>query len=354
MSKSFIINGVKISNDNPPYIIAELSANHNGSIDRAKKTILEAKKSNVSAVKIQTYSPDTMTIRSQKSDFLIKKGLWKGRTLYDLYSEAYMPYEWHKELFEYAKKIGVTIFSSPFDESAVDLLESLDTPAYKISSFELIDLPLIEYIAKKKKPIIISTGMAELSEINDAIETAKINGCDEIAIMHCISAYPAKLNNVNLKFIKKLKKEFKVHVGFSDHTLGTTACLSAVALGAALIEKHFTLARQDGGVDSAFSAEPNEMKKLVKDCKDIHISLGSEIFKRSEDEKSNVVFRRSLYFVENLNKGQIIKKNHIRRIRPGFGLSPKYYERVLGSKLKRNVEKGDRVSLENTNLNKND
>ncbi len=347
MSKSLTINGVKVSNENPPYIIAELSANHNGSIDRAKKTILEAKKSNVAAVKIQTYTPDTMTIRSKKPDFLIKKGLWKERTLYDLYSEAYTPFEWHKDLFEYAKKIGITIFSSPFDESAVDLLESLNTPAYKVSSFELVDLPLIKCIAKKKKPMIISTGMASLSEIEDAIETAKINGCNEIAIMHCISSYPAKPNELNLKSIKILKKTFNILVGFSDHTLGNKSCMTAVALGAALVEKHFTLSRSDGGVDSQFSAEPSEMKSLVKNCNDIYISLGEEVFKRSNNEKSNLVFRRSLYFVENLKKGDFIKKNHIRRIRPGFGLSPKYFNKIIGAKLKKNVEKGDRVSLEN-------
>ena len=349
----FQIGSTSLGIEYPPFVIAELSANHNGDIELVKKLMETATDCGADAIKIQTYSADTMTIKSKKTDFLIKKGLWKGRTLHDLYSEAYTPFEWHKDLFEYAKKIGITIFSSPFDESAVDLLESLNTPAYKVSSFELVDLPLIKCIAKKKKPMIISTGMASLSEIEDAIETAKINGCNEIAIMHCISSYPAKPNELNLKSIKILEKTFDILVGFSDHTLGNKSCMTAVALGAALVEKHFTLSRSDGGVDSEFSAEPSEMKNLVKDCNDIYISLGEEVFKRSINEKSNLVFRRSLYFVENLKKGDFIKKNHIRRIRPGFGLSPKYFNKIIGAKLKKNVEKGDRVSLENVCFDEN-
>lgn len=350
MNKKVSINGRELSSIKPPYIIAELSANHSGSLDCALKSILAAKKSGVDAVKIQTYTPDTMTIRSNANDFKIKDGLWKGKTYYDLYAEAYTPFEWHAELFAYAKKLNLTIFSSPFDETAVDLLESLDSPAYKIASFEIVDIPLISYIAKTKKPILISTGMANFDEIGEALEAARINGCNQIAIFHCISSYPAKLCEANLKMINLLQKEFNVEVGLSDHTTDNKASVIATSLGASLIEKHFTLSRDNKSADSSFSLEPNEMKQLVNDCKDTYFALGKNSFNRSSDEMTNKKFRRSLYFIKDLNEGDIINNKHIKRIRPGFGLAPKFYKQVIGSKVTKKVKRGDRVSLDNIEL----
>ena len=339
------INGREISRNFPPYVIAEVSANHNGSIDTALETILEAKKSGADAVKIQTYTPETMTIDCNSEDFLIKDGLWKDRTLFDLYSEAYTPFEWHDKLFNYARSIDITLFSSPFDESAVDLLDKLNTPAYKVASFELVDLPLIKYIASKKKPILMSTGMANIEEIGSAIETAKNAGASDIAIFHCISSYPASIDQAHLNNIDFLKKEFGIEIGLSDHTIGNTAAIVATAKGATLIEKHFILSRDFGGVDSTFSIEPNEMKILVNEVEKAHSSLGNEDFSRSDTEKTNKIFRRSLYYVNELAEGSILSDSDIRRIRPGFGLSPKYFDEVIGKKLKKKVKRGDRVNL---------
>jgi N-acetylneuraminate synthase len=346
MMNNVVINGREISPENPPYIIAELSANHNGSLKRALETIKAAKDTGVDAIKIQTYTPDTMTIDTSRDDFLIKGGLWEGRTLYELYGEAYTPFEWHKELFDYAKKLGVTIFSSPFDETAVDLLESLNAPAYKIASFELVDLPLIAYVAKTKKPMLMSTGMASLDEIAEAIETAKINGCTSLAIFHCISSYPAPLNQANVSAISKLREAFGIEVGLSDHTLGNVASIVATSLGASVIEKHFTLSRAEGGVDSAFSLEPTEMTALVNDTRDAHAALGLHNSMRSELESSNKIFRRSLYFVADIAAGETITKSHVRRIRPGFGLAAKHYGDVIGSVCTKTAVKGDRVTFE--------
>lgn len=257
MSDAGLFIGTReVSNKFPPYIIAEVSANHNGSIVRAKETILAAKKAGVDAVKIQTYTPDTMTINVQNPDFYIKDGLWKNRSLYDLYGEAYTPFEWHKELFLFAKEIGITLFSSPFDESAVDLLESLNVPVYKVASFEIVDLTLIRYIASKNKPMLISTGMASLNEIGEAIESARSVGNNKIALFHCISSYPAPIAETNLNSIQLLRKEFNIQVGLSDHTIGNLASVIATSLGASIIEKHFTINRSNGGVDSSFSLEP--------------------------------------------------------------------------------------------------
>ena len=263
-------------------IIAEAGVNHNGSINRAKKSIEEAKNAGADAIKIQTYTAETMTINCNKKDFIIKEGLWKGYTLYDLYKEAHTPFEWHKELFEYAKEVGITIFSSPFDESAVELLEELDTPAYKIASFELCDLPLIKYIAKTKKPILMSTGMASIKEIEEAVETARKNGCDDLLLFHCISAYPAPLKDANLKNISYLKEKFNIEVGLSDHTYGTTAAIAAISLGASAIEKHFCLSRELGGHDSQFSIEPFELRELKEISIKVWESLGSSKFGRSK------------------------------------------------------------------------
>jgi pseudaminic acid synthase len=347
MSKCKVcINGRELSKVNPPYIIAEVSANHNGSIERAKDTILAGKNAGVHAVKIQTYTPDTMTIDVHKDDFLIKDGLWKNRSLYDLYSEAYTPFEWHKELFDFAKSIGITLFSSPFDESAVDLLESLNTPAYKVASFEIVDLPLVRYIAAKKKPMLVSTGMASFVEIGNAIETARMAGNNSIALFHCISSYPAPLAEANLSAIKLLKEEFNVEVGFSDHTIGTLASVVATSLGASIIEKHFTLNRADGGVDSTFSLEPSEMASLVVQTEEAFNAIGSSTSMRSDVENQNKVFRRSLYFVNDIKKGEIITSNHVRRIRPGYGLEAKFYDDVIGSICRLPAQKGDRVTLD--------
>ena len=342
---SITINGRDINAKNRPYIIAEVSANHNGSIDRAFATIKAAKDAGVDAVKIQTYTPDTMTIDVDNEDFFISDGLWKDRSLYDLYGEAFTPFEWHAELFAFARQEGITLFSSPFDETAVDLLASLDAPAYKIASFELVDLPLIAYIARLKKPMLMSTGMASMSEIGDAIETAKTNGCNQIAIFHCISSYPAPIHEANLSAIKLLQKEFDVEVGLSDHTLGPLASVVSTSLGATVIEKHFTLARADGGVDSTFSIEPDEMAELVKDVAAAHSSLGKGDTLRSKAEDENKNFRRSLYFIEDIVEGATITASDVRRIRPGFGLAPKFLHDVIGKKTTRNIKRGDRVTV---------
>ena len=348
--KNFVINSRKISNELPPYIIAEVSANHNGSIVRAKETILAAKGAGVDAVKIQTYTPDTMTIEADNPDFYITDGLWMGRSLYDLYSEAYTPFEWHKELFSYAKKIGITLFSSPFDETAVDLLHDLGTPAYKIASFEIVDLPLIKYIAQKDRPILMSTGMASLNEIGDAIETAKSVGNDSILLFHCISSYPTPISEANLHMIQILRKEFNIQVGLSDHTIGNLASVLATSMGATVIEKHFTINRSDGGVDSIFSLEPKEMKSLVNETKEAFSALGTAAYKRSAVEEQNKVFRRSLYFTTDINQGDIITKECVRRIRPGFGLDAKYYESVIGARCLLGAKKGDRVTRKHADI----
>jgi pseudaminic acid synthase len=346
----FSINGRDIFESLSPYIIAEISANHNGSIIRAKETILAARNAGVDAVKIQTYTPDTMTIESDNPDFYITDGLWKGMSLYDLYSAAYTPFEWHKELFSYAQEIGVTLISTPFDETAVDLLERLGCPAFKVASFEIVDLPLIKYISKKRKPILMSTGMASLCEIGDAIETVKSTGNNDILLFHCISSYPAPLAEANLKMIQILRREFNISVGLSDHTIGNLASVLATSLGATAIEKHFTLKRSDGGVDSSFSVEPDEMKCLVAEVKKAFSALGSNSFSRSSVEENNKIFRRSLYFVRDVQEGEVITEKCIRRIRPGFGLEAKYYHEVIGSKCLVTAKKGDRVTASHIDL----
>jgi pseudaminic acid synthase len=345
-TNSFFINAREISRDHSPYIIAEVSANHNGSILRAKETILAARNAGVDAVKIQTYTPDTMTIDVNKPDFLIDDGLWKGRSLYDLYREAYTPFEWHKELFDYARKIGVTLFSSPFDESAVDLLDSLNAPAFKVASFEVVDLPLIKYIAQKNKPILMSTGMASYDEIGEALEAAKSVGNGNIFLFHCISSYPTPLSEANLNMIPILQKEFNIQVGLSDHTIGNLASILATSIGATAIEKHFTVNRSDGGVDSSFSLEPTEMEALVKETKEAFHALGSKSFSRSSVEDGNKIFRRSLYFVKDVDEGEVITNDCVRRIRPGFGLEAKYFDQVIGSKCLISAKRGDRVTMQ--------
>ncbi len=335
-----------IGQNHPPFIIAELSANHNGSLERALKTMDEAKRCGAHAIKLQTYTAETMTINCDLPDFLIKGGLWDGYKLYDLYKWAETPYEWHKIMFEYGKKIGITVFSTPFDETAVDLLENLDTPAYKIASFEILDLPLIKYVCKTKKPIIMSTGMASEEEIEEAVLTAKDSGCNQIILLHCISSYPAPIEQANLKQIINLAKRFNVITGLSDHTLGTTVSIAAVAQGANLIEKHFTLNREDKGPDSEFSIEPLELKTLCSETRNAWLALGQAGYKRQKSEENNKIFRRSIYFVKDLPKGHVIKKDDIRRIRPGNGISPKNFEKILGKKILKKVLRGQPVSFE--------
>lgn len=340
------ISGVKIGQNEPPYIVAELSANHGGSIDIAKQSIKLAKESGASAVKIQTYTPDTMTIKSSKSDFLISDGLWKGYTLYDLYNEAYTPFEWHKELFKYARECDITLFSSPFDETAVDLLQELNAPAYKIASFELIDLPLIKRAAECGKPLLMSTGMASISEVRDALDTALNHGNGEVLLFHCITSYPAPLHESNLKNIEFLRDEFGVEVGLSDHTLSNLAPTVSIGLGASMIEKHFKLAESSIGPDSSFSLTPNQLRLLVEDCNDAWASLGKKGFNRSVVEESSRKYRRSLYFMKDLKKGTIIQTSDIRAIRPGNGISPKFTDKIIGKTLGIDVERGDPVLFE--------
>ena len=320
MRNKIIIDGKTISGNNSPYIIAEMSANHNGSLDRAFETMDAAANCGVDAIKMQTYTADTMTIDCDKKDFILNGGLWDGFKLYDLYKWAETPYEWHKKIFDYAKNLGITIFSTPFDETAVDLLESLNTPAYKIASFELLDLPLIKYVAKTRKPLIISTGMSSELEISEAVETALSVGNEDLILLHCISSYPTPTEKYNLRRIEYLKKRFGFITGLSDHTMGTTTSVAAVALGSSVIEKHFTLSRLDKGPDSQFSLEPSEFSKLCKDARQSWSSLGKENFTRDLSELKSRDLRRSIYFIKDKKAGEYISENDIKRIRPGKGL----------------------------------
>ena len=346
---NFKINDRLIGTDQPPFIVAELSANHNGSLEHALKTIEEAKRCGADAIKIQTYTADTMTIDCDLPDFKVKGGLWDGYKLYDLYKWAETPYDWHEPIFSHANKIGITVFSTPFDETAVDLLEKLNTPVYKIASFEIVDLPLIRYVASTGKPMIISTGMASEDEIDEAVTTAKDAGCKQLVLLHCISSYPAPIDQANIKQIQNLAKRFNVITGLSDHTLGTSVSVASIALGACLIEKHFTLSKKDKGPDSQFSLEPHDLKKLCTETKEAWLSLGNTGFKRQKAEKNSKVFRRSLYFVKDLPEGHTIKVDDIRRIRPGMGLSPKYVDEILGKKIVKSVYKGKAVTKEDIN-----
>lgn len=334
------IDGRRIGRDCPPYVIAELSANHNGSLDRALQTIDRAKQCGADAIKLQTYTADTLTIDSDLPDFIVKGGLWDGSKLYDLYQSAHTPYDWHEAMFVHARKIGLTVFSTPFDESAVDLLERLDTPAYKIASFEIVDLPLIRYVARNAKPMIMSTGMASEQEIEEAVVTAREAGCKQLVLLHCISSYPTPIDQANLQKIGRLAERFDVAVGLSDHTLGTTAAAAAVAMGACVIEKHFTMSRSDPGPDSKFSIEPDELSALCREAKDTWLALGESSFSRPAAEEGSLVFRRSVYFVRDLPAGAVVGPNDIRRIRPGMGLAPKHFDSLIGRTLKVAVKRG--------------
>jgi pseudaminic acid synthase len=339
-----IIDNREIGIYSPPYIIAEMSANHNGKLENALRIIELAKKSGVDAVKLQTYKPDTITLNSQNEDFRIHGGLWNGLTLYELYEKAHMPWDWHAPLFEYARQIGITLFSSPFDNTAVDLLEDLNAPAYKIASFEAIDLALIKYVASTGKPMIISTGMADNEEILEAIATAHSSGCKELAILHCVSGYPAPAADYNLRTITDMINRFDLVTGLSDHTLDNTVAITSVALGASIIEKHFTLDRSGGGPDDSFSLEPAELKELCKGAKTAWEALGKVDYGRKSSEMENVKFRRSLYFVKNMRAGDVITEDSVRSIRPGYGLAPKHLESIIGRALKSDVSVGIAVS----------
>jgi N-acetylneuraminate synthase len=335
------IAGRKIGPNHPPYVICELSGNHNGSLDRALALLDEAAKTGCDAIKIQTYTADTLTIDSDRPEFLITGGLWHGRKLHDLYREAHTPYAWHAALFARARELGVTLFSTPFDETAIDLLESLDAPAYKVASFEVVDLPLIASIARRGKPMIISTGLANLAEIEAAVNTARANGCDQLALLHCISSYPAPDDQSNLLTLPHLSAAFNVVGGLSDHTHGTAVSVAAVALGASVIEKHFTLRRADGGPDAAFSLEPEEFNRLCADCNSAWKSLGRVSYDRKEAEKGNVVFRRSLYVVRDIRAGETFTSQNIRSIRPGYGLPPASLPDILGNSAARDLARGE-------------
>jgi pseudaminic acid synthase len=343
---SFAIAGRPIGPGHPPFIIAELSGNHNGELSRALALIDAAADAGADAVKLQTYTADTITIDHDGPGFKLEGGLWHGRTLHDLYSEAFTPYAWHAALFAHARARGLIVFSSPFDETAVELLEGLDAPAFKIASFEAVDLPLIERASKSGKPLIISTGMTSQAEIGAAVSAAQGAGAGGVALLHCVSAYPARFEDANLAMIARLAADFGCVVGLSDHTPGTAAAVAAVALGARIIEKHFTLARADGGPDAAFSLEPAELKQLVDDCRAAFDALGVAAYSRSETEAHNRQFRRSLYVVRDVAAGQVLTQADVRSIRPGFGLAPARLPEVLGRKAARPLKRGEPFAME--------
>jgi pseudaminic acid synthase len=335
--KHIQIAGRNIGPNHPPYVIAEVSANHNGKLETAMNIIEEAKKAGADAAKLQTYKPDTITLNCDSEEFKIRGGLWDGRTLYELYEEAHMPWEWHKPLFEHARKVGITLFSSPFDNTAIDLLEDLNAPAYKIASFEAVDLPLIKYAASTGKPMIISTGMADAEEIQEAITAAREGGCKQLAILHCVSGYPAPAEDYNLRTIPDMIERFGLVTGLSDHTLDNTTAITSVAMGASIIEKHFTLDRSGGGPDDSFSLEPVELAALCLGAKTAWQALGQVDYGRKSSEQGNAKFRRSLYFVKDMKAGEVITENCVRSVRPGFGLPPKFLHQILGLTIRRDV-----------------
>ncbi len=331
------IAGRPIGPDHSPYVIAELSANHNGKLETALRIIEEAKKAGADAVKLQTYKPDTITLNCDNEDFKIRGGLWDGRTLYELYEEAHMPWDWHTPLFDRARQLGITIFSSPFDNTAIDLLEDLNAPAYKIASFEAVDLPLIKYAASTGKPMIISTGMADAEEIQEAIDAAREGGCKQLAVLHCVSGYPAPAEDYNLRTIPDMIERFGLVTGLSDHTLDNTTAITSVAMGASIIEKHFTLDRSGGGPDDSFSLEPAELAALCQGAKIAWSALGRVDYGRKSSEQGNVKFRRSLYFVKDMKAGDVITQDCVRSVRPGFGLTPRHFDQLIGRKVRSDV-----------------
>lgn len=345
MENRILIEDRLVGAPHSPYIVAEMSANHNGKIETAFNIIEAAKQAGADAVKLQTYTADTITLNSNRPEFRIESGLWEGRTLHDLYHEAHTPWAWHRDLFSYAKEIGITIFSSPFDFSAVDFLEELNAPAYKIASFEAIDLPLIEYAASTGKPLVISTGMCDEVEILEAVEAAKAAGCREMVLLHCVSGYPAPAADYNLATIADMKNRFGLPVGLSDHTLDNAAAIASVALGACFIEKHFTLDRDGGGPDDSFSLEPKDLQELCVAVRTASEAIGCVNYETKESEKQNTQFRRSLYVTEEMKEGDVFTHQNVRSVRPGHGLPPKALPDVLGKKAACAIEKNTPLEL---------
>ena len=340
------IDFFEIDEQSPVFIIAELSANHNGSLATAKETIRAAKRAGANCIKLQTYTADTITINSSKDDFLINGTIWDGQNLYNLYQQAYTPWEWHKELFDVAKEEGLVCFSSPFDKTAVDFLETLDAPAYKIASFEITDIPLIEYVASKGKPVIISTGIAELADIELAVDACKRMGNTKIALLKCTSSYPAPIEEANMSMIKDLANRFGVVAGLSDHTMGATVPIVATVLGAKIIEKHFILDRSVGGPDASFSMNEVEFSEMVKSIREAESAIGVVDYALTDKQLKGKEFSRSLYVVEDMKEGDIINEQNVKSIRPGYGLHPKFYSQVLGKQINADLEKGTRLSLD--------
>ena len=342
MTKEMKIAGRLIGSNQPPFIIAEMSGNHNQSLERALEIVEAAAKTGAHALKIQTYTPDTMTLDLDEREFHISdpNSLWTGTSLYKLYGEAYTPWEWHKPIFERSRELGIIPFSTPFDDTAVDLLESLDVACYKIASFENTDLPLIRRVAATGKPMIISTGMASIAELDDTVRAAREAGCKDLILLKCTSTYPATAGNTNILTIPHMRELFDCEVGLSDHTMGIGVSVASVALGATVIEKHFTLKRADGGVDSTFSMEPSEMTQLVLETERAWQALGRVSYGATEAEKKSIVFRRSLYIVKDLKEGDVLTKDNVRAIRPGLGLPTKYLEVVLGKTVRLDVKRG--------------
>lgn len=340
-----IIQDFNFNKDNSVFIIAELSANHNGSLETALETIRAAKRTGANAIKLQTYTADTLTIQSEKDDFIIKSGsIWDGKTFYDLYKSAYTPWEWHEELFQCAKEEGLICFSSPFDKSAVDFLENLNVPAYKIASFEITDIPLIEYVASKGKPVILSTGIATSEDIELALDACQRMGNHNIALLKCTSSYPAPIEEANMAMIPDFKERFKVIPGLSDHTLGSTVPVVAAALGARIIEKHFILDRTIGGPDASFSMNEEEFTEMVKAVREAEKAVGVVSYEPTEKQIKGRAFSRSLYVVKDIEKGEVITEENVRSIRPGFSLAPKHLNTLIGKKANRSYEKGDRLT----------
>lgn len=344
--KDIKVENCTIGTEHPPFIIAEMSGNHNQSLERALEIVEIAAKTGAHALKIQTYTADTMTIDYDKDEFFIseKNSLWKGKSLYQLYEEAHTPWDWHKPIFDRARELGMVPFSTPFDNSAVDFLEDLDNAIYKIASFENTDIPLIKKVASTGKPMIISTGMASYDELAESVAAARDAGCQHLILLKCTSTYPATAENTNIKTIEDIHKKFNCHAGLSDHTMGIGVAVASVALGASVIEKHFTLRRADGGVDSAFSMEPDEMTALVTESERAWQSLGQVTYGPTEKEKTSLVYRRSLYVVEDMKAGDIVTNKNLRAIRPGLGLPPKYLERLIGKKAAVDITRGTPAS----------
>ena len=339
------VNSISISHDTPPFIIAEMSGNHNQSLDNALKIVEKAALAGVQAIKLQTYTADTMTINCSSQDFLIKdeNSLWNGENLYDLYNKAHTPWEWHKQIFDKASALGLVCFSSPFDESAVDFLEELNNPLYKIASFEFTDIPLIKKVISTKKPVILSTGMATFSEISEVVELLKTSST-EFALLKCTSAYPATVEDANILTIPDLRLNFGCEVGLSDHTIGIGASLAAISHGASIIEKHFTLSRSDGGVDSKFSMEPHEMENLAIEAKNVWKSLGKPTYGTTKNDSKSKIFRRSIYAIKDILIGEVFSKNNVGVIRPSYGLEPKFLNKVIGQKASRDITKGTPIN----------